>query len=138
VSRRGRADEVLVRRVFEEHGAALVAYASRLVGDRVRGEAVVQEALLAAWRDPSLLEGPVRARLFAVVRDLTGAGLKNDAVALLTAVEALEPEHREVLRELYFQGRDVAEASESLGVPAGQVKARSYHALRRLREAVAG
>lgn len=137
MSRRGRADEVLVRRVFEEHGAALVAYASRLVGDRVRGEAVVQEALLAAWRDPALLDGPARARLFAIVRDRAGFA-DADATALLTAVEALEPEHREVLRVLYFQGRDLAEASESLGVPAGQVKARSYDALRRLREAVAG
>ena len=137
MSRRRRADEVLVRRVFEEHGAALVAYASRLVGDRARGEAVAQEALLAVWRDPALLDGPVRARLFAIVRDRAGCA-DADATALLTAVEALEPEHRDVLRALYFQGRDVAEASESLGVPAGQVKARSYHALRRLREAVAG
>ena len=132
------ADEVLVRRVFEEHGAALLAYASRLTGDRVRGEAVARQALLAAWRDPTILEGPARARLFALVRDLAGALGEPDAMALLGAMASLEPEHRDVLRVLYFQGCDVAEASESLGVPAGQVKARSYHALRRLREAVAG
>ncbi|HEX5201944.1 sigma factor-like helix-turn-helix DNA-binding protein [Paractinoplanes rhizophilus] len=142
MSRRGRADEVLVRRIFEEHGAALLAYASRLTGDRVRGETVARQALLAAWRDPTVLDGPARARLFAIVRDLAGApgvaGASGDAMALLGAMETLEPEHREVLRELYFQGRDVAEAAESLGVPAGQVKARSYHALRRLREVVAG
>ncbi|MFF5291097.1 sigma factor-like helix-turn-helix DNA-binding protein [Paractinoplanes globisporus] len=137
MSRRGRTDEVLVRRVFEEHGAALLAYASRLVGDRARGEAVAQEALLAAWRDPELLEGPARAHLFAIVRAAAGTGPEPD-LALLGAVETLSPEHRDVLRALYFQGRDVAEASESLGVPAGAVKARSYHALRRLREAVAG
>ena len=138
MSRRDRADEVLVRRIFEEHGAALLAYASRLVGDRGRGEVVAQQALLAAWHDPTILDGPARARLFALVRDLAGALGEPDAMALLGAMETLEPEHRDVLRELYFQGRDVAEASESLGVPAGQVKARSYHALRRLREAVAG
>ena len=138
MSRRGRADEVLVRRIFEEHGAALLAYASRLTGDRVRGEAVARQALLAAWRDPTILDGPGRARLFAIVRDLAGALTEPDAMALLGAMETLEPEHRDVLRVLYFQGCDVAEASEALGVPAGQVKARSYHALRRLREAVAG
>ena len=138
MSRRDRADEVLIRRVFEEHGAALLAYASRLVGDRVRGQSVAREALLAAWRDPEMLEEPARARLFAIVRDLVGAGSSPDAMALLGAVETLSPEHRDVLRALYFQGRDLAEASESLGVPAGAVKARSYYALRRLREVVAG
>jgi len=136
VNRLGRADEVLVRRVFEEHGAALLAYASRLVGDRARGQAVAQEALVAAWRDPEVLDGPARTRLFAIVREIAGAGPDPD-IALLGAMETLAPEERDVLRALYFQGRDVAEAAESLGVPAGAVKTRSYHALRRLREAVA-
>ena len=133
-----RADEALVRRVFEDHGAALLAYASRLAGDRVRGEAVAEEVLLRAWLDPAVLEGPARAHLFAIVRDLAGTGPEPDGMALLGAMETLSPEHRDVLNVLYFQGRDVAEASESLGVPAGAVKARSYHALRSLREAVAG
>lgn len=136
--RRDRADEVLVRRVFEEHGAALLAYASRLVGDRVRGEAVAREVLVRAWRDPSVLDGPARAHLFAIARGIAGTAPEPDAMALLTAMEALPPEHQDVLRVLYFQGRDVAEASESLGVPAVAVKERSYQALRRLREAVAG
>jgi RNA polymerase sigma-70 factor (ECF subfamily) len=138
MSRRSSAGEVLVRRVFEEHGAALLAYASRLAGDRVRGEAVAKEALLRAWLDPTVLEGPARARLFAIVRDLAGGGPEPDGMVLLGAMETLSPEHRDVLNVLYFQGRDVAEASESLGVPAGAVKSRSYHALRSLREAVAG
>ena len=133
---RGRADEVLLRRVFEEHGAALLAYASRLAGDRARGQAIAREALVAAWRDPEVLVGPARTRLFALVRELVGAGPATD-IALLGAMETLAPEERDVLRALYFQGRDVAEAAESLGVPAGAVKSRSYHALRRLREAVA-
>jgi len=136
VNRRGRADEVLIRRVFEKHGAALLAYASRLAGDRTRGEAVTREVLVAAWRDPSVLDGPARTRLFAIVREIAGAGPDPD-IALLGAMETLAPEERDVLRALYFQGRDVAEAAESLGVPAGAVKTRSYHALRRLREAVA-
>jgi RNA polymerase sigma-70 factor (ECF subfamily) len=132
------ADEVLVRRIFADHGAAVLAYASRLVGDRVRGEAVAQQVLVRAWQDPSLLVGPARARLFTIVRDIAGIAPQPNAAALLDAVERLEPEQREVLNALYFQGRDVREASESLGVPAGAVKARSYQALRRLREAVAG
>ena len=38
-----------------------------------------------------------------------------------------------MLVELYYRGRTVTEAAESLGVPAGTVKSRSYHALRALR-----
>lgn len=127
-----------MRRVFEEHGAALLAYASRLVGDRARGAQVAQEALVRAWQEPAILEGPARARLFSIVHGIVGAGPEPGAMVLLGAMETLEPEDRDVLNALYFQGRDVAEASESLGVPAGAVKTRSYRALRQLREAVAG
>ena len=143
MSRRGSAaDEVLVRRVFEEHGAALLAYATRLTGDRTRGEAVVQEILLRVWREPEIIaagKGEARARLFTITRDLaagTDRGAAVDSMAVLSAVKALPSEQRDVLEALYFQGRDLAETAAALGVPAGAVKARSYHALRRLRETV--
>ena len=146
--RQSTADEVLIRRVFQEHGAALLAYAIRLMSDRAQGEAVVQEALIRVWRDPEALagdKGAARARLFTLTRSLAAArrrpaadraGAPVDSMAVLSAIHALPPEHRDVLQALYFQGRDVAETAASLGVPAGAVKARSYHALRRLREAV--
>nr|WP_203816230.1 sigma factor-like helix-turn-helix DNA-binding protein [Actinoplanes ferrugineus] len=127
----------MVRRIYAEHGAALLAYACRLTGDRARGEEVVREVLLRARLHPEILGGLVRASLFATVREIAG-GPATGSLQLLGAVETLPPEHREVLHVLYFQGRDVAEASASLGVPAGAVKERSYQALRRLREAVAG
>jgi RNA polymerase sigma-70 factor (ECF subfamily) len=143
VSRRGStADEVLVRRIFQEHGAALVAYATRLTGDRTRAEAVVQEVLMRVWRDPGALavdKGVARASLLTITRDLaagTDRGAAVDSMAVLSAVKALPSEQRDVLEALYFQGRDVAETAASLGVPAGAVKARSYHALRQLRETV--
>jgi RNA polymerase sigma-70 factor (ECF subfamily) len=147
----GTADEVLVRRLFREHGAALMAYATRLLDNRTAAEDVVRECLVRAWRDPSVLtgeKGAVRAYLFIAARDLAAQRRGPDGeqapepgfdeLAVLHAVEALPAEQRDVLHALYFQGRDVSEAAASLGVPAGAVKARSYHALRRLREAVAG
>jgi RNA polymerase sigma-70 factor, ECF subfamily len=144
VSRRQRAtEEVLVRGLFEEHGAALLAYATRLAGDRSPAEDVVRETLIRAARDPGALtggRGAARAFLFTIVRGLTAgkepADAPVDSMTMLTAVESLPPEQREVLHALYFQGRGVAETAASLGVPAGTVKSRSYHALRRLREAV--
>ncbi|SNY30176.1 sigma factor-like helix-turn-helix DNA-binding protein [Paractinoplanes atraurantiacus] len=137
MSRRDRAaGEVLVRRLFTEHGAALLAYASRLLGDHTQGAEVVQEALVrAAFTD-------TRADLFEAVRDLAVARLRTrpqavmpatGSMEMLRAVEALPPEERAVLNALYFQGRNVKEAATTLGMPAETVKTRSYQALRHLR-----
>jgi RNA polymerase sigma-70 factor (ECF subfamily) len=132
--RSGAVGEAFVRRIFTEHGAALMAYASRLAGDRARGEAAVQEVLLRVWREPELIAGPAaRAQLFTLVRGATA-----ESMALLGALEGLPAEQRDVLRALYFQGCDVKEAAATLGLPPGDVKARSYQALTRLRAAVAG
>jgi RNA polymerase sigma-70 factor (ECF subfamily) len=124
--------EVLARQLFEEHGAALLAYATRLSGDPAQAAEAVREALARAVREPGALNagrGAVRAYLFSLIRDDAG-------MTVLTAVDALPPEQREVLHALYFQGRGLAETAASLGVPAGTVKSRSYQALHRLREAV--
>jgi RNA polymerase sigma-70 factor (ECF subfamily) len=134
VSRDATADEVLVRGLFEEHGAALVAYATRLTADRARAEQLVRETLIQAGRDPGALTGgrsAVRAHLFTMARDRV-PGAAPASLAALSALDALPAEQREVLRALYFEGRDVDETARSLGVPAGTVKARSYDALRGL------
>jgi hypothetical protein len=61
--RREAADEALVRRLFDEHGYAMLAYAIRLTGDRGIAEGVFQEALVRAWRNPDgLANGKCWAR----------------------------------------------------------------------------
>jgi RNA polymerase sigma-70 factor (ECF subfamily) len=52
---------------------------------------------------------------------------------VVEALRCLSPDHRAVLIETFFRGRSVAEAAETLGVPPGTVKSRSYYALRSLR-----
>ncbi|MDA8436440.1 MAG: sigma-70 family RNA polymerase sigma factor [Actinomycetales bacterium] len=160
-----RAEERL-RRIYAEHGAALLAFATRACGgDRQRAEDVVQEVLVRAWRHPEVSEGGPqgeRAWLITVARNVAidafraqrarptevgGAAL--DAVAALpgddeldraveawtvaAALDALPPHHRDVLVETFFRGRSVAEAAQVLGIPAGTVKSRAFHALRSLR-----
>lgn len=49
------------------------------------------------------------------------------------ALERLTPEHRAVVRALYYQGHTVAEAAGLLQIPPGTVKSRSYYAIRALR-----
>ena len=52
------------------------------------------------------------------------------------AMESLSAEHRAVVLETYYRGSTVAQASATLGIPAGTVKSRSYYALRALRLAL--
>ena len=160
----GPAD--LVRRLHDEHAAALWGFCLRLTGqDRGRAEDVVQETLLRAWRHGEVLDRSdraVRAWLFTVARNIvidewrtrrsqteypvaqvpeTASGEDRTDEALMAwlvaeAVTKLSPEHRAVLVECYYRGASVAEAASRLGVPAGTVKSRTHYALRALRLAL--
>ncbi|MET9514643.1 sigma-70 family RNA polymerase sigma factor [Streptomyces sp. NPDC002994] len=137
-------------------------------GDSQRAEDLLQETLVRAWQHPEALASDhdsMRPWLFTVGRrlaiDATRArrarphevgddvleqsALPDDhversvtALDVREAVRALRGEHREVLTQVYFRGRSVAEASEVLGIPAGTVKSRTYYALRALRKVLPG
>ncbi len=161
--RRETADEELVRTLFNEHGKAMLAYATRLTGDRASAEDVVQEALVRAWRhldDLSNGKGSVRGWLLTVVRNIVTDRVRArtarppevaetettvpverdhadevvDTMVVLQALHRLSPEHRVVLEQIYLEGRSVAEAADVLGIPPGTVKSRSHYGLRALRE----
>ena len=132
-------------------------------GDRQRAEDVVQETLLRAWRHPESLDparGPLRVWLATVARNIVVDGERarrarppevgDEALAVLPAAEddldramlswevmevlaELAPHHRQVLVEVYYRGRSVAEVAELLNVPQGTVKSRTYYALRQLK-----
>lgn len=160
---RDEAAEALVHAVHHEHGRALLAYATRLLGDRVAAEDVVQETLLRAWRNPQVLtngKGSTRGWLLTVARNIVTDRLRARSarpqevaenpdrppvqrdhaeavvasMTVLRALEALSEDHRGVLDQIYFQGRSLGEAATVLGIPTGTVKSRSYYALRALRE----
>ncbi|WP_440899420.1 sigma-70 family RNA polymerase sigma factor [Actinosynnema sp.] len=161
------ADEALIRTLYEEHGRALLAYATRLTGDRAAAEDVVQETLVRAWRHPEALvngKGSVRGWWLTVARNISTDRVRAraarpqevaespgaaavardhaeavvDSVVVLEALHQLSSDHRDVLLEIYFRGRSVTEAAEALGVPPGTVKSRSHYALRALRETFTG
>lgn len=72
------------------------------------------------------------------------AGSSDTMDRLLTAyvvrrgLDALSPEHRSVLVQLYVQQQTVSEAATVLRVPVGTVKSRAYYALRALRRSLDG
>ena len=160
-------DEALIRSLYDEHGRALLAYATRLTGDRAAAEDVVQETLVRAWRHADDLveaKGSVRGWLLTVARNLVTDRARAkaarptevaespstppvqrdhseavvDTMVVLDALDQVSPEHRDVLVEIYYRGRSVAEAATVLGVPPGTVKSRSYYALRALRGVLGG
>jgi RNA polymerase sigma-70 factor (ECF subfamily) len=148
--RQSAADEALVRSVFEEHGRALWAYATRLLGDRQAADDVVRETLVRAWRDPRALAGgkwSARGWLLTVARGIAtgrtparaalppGPGT-GSAVRVMEALDRLTKEHRDILVEVFYKGSSVAEAATTLGIPAETVRSRSYYALRALRQGV--
>ncbi len=145
----------------------MLAYATRLTGDRAAAEDVLQETLLRAWRHADNLrndsKGSVRGWLLTVARNIITDRARARAVrpqevgepidvpaverdhaeqvvnemAVLGAMDKLSAEHREVLVEMYYRGRTVAEAAQVLRIPPGTVKSRSYHAMRALRAVLA-
>jgi RNA polymerase sigma-70 factor (ECF subfamily) len=158
-------DDSLIRALYTEHGRTLLAYATRLTGDRAAAEDVVQETWVRAWRHPEVLvneKGSVRGWLFTVVRNLVTDRARAraarpvevaqepteppperdhaesvvDSVVVLAALDRLSGLHRDVLVELYFRDRSVTEAAQVLGVPTGTVKSRSHNALRALAGAI--
>ncbi|MFI5806229.1 sigma-70 family RNA polymerase sigma factor [Streptomyces sp. NPDC051561] len=137
-------------------------------GDRQRAEDLVQETLVRAWQHPEALDSDhdsMRPWLFTVGRRLAidarrarkarpsevGAEVLAQSATpedlaersateldVRQALRALRSEHREVLVQVYFRGRSVAEASTALGIPEGTVKSRTYYALRALRGVLPG
>jgi RNA polymerase sigma-70 factor (ECF subfamily) len=155
----------LLRVLHDEHAHVLWAYVVRLTGgDRARAQDVVQETLLRAWRNPSVLDqsgGSARGWLFTVARrividewrtarsrselvtghvpELSVPDLSEQAVdrqLVAAALRTLSDEHRAVVVECYYRGSSVAEAAATLGIPAGTVKSRTHYALRALRLAL--
>ena len=156
------SDEALVRTLYQEHGRSLLAYATRLTGDRAAAEDVVQETLIRAWKHSAAMvneKGSVRGWLLTVARNIitdrvrakaarptevaespTTPPIEHDhaegvvnTMTVLSALDRVSPEHKEILVELYYRGRTVTEAAQALGLPPGTVKSRSYYALRAMR-----
>lgn len=63
---------------------------------------------------------------------------QEQALDLRRAVAALPPDQRAGMALFYIEGFSVAEIAEALGIPAGTVKTRLFHARRALRRYLEG
>jgi RNA polymerase sigma-70 factor, ECF subfamily len=153
--------------LYAEHGPALLRLATALTGgDRGRAEDLVQETMLRAWTHRANLDiqhRSPRAWLITVVQRLavdahrarrarpaevelnehlalTGgqqADASIDEIDIRAAIAALPGPQRQVLAEVYYRDRSVAEAARILQIPPGTVKSRTFDALRALRRTLA-
>jgi RNA polymerase sigma-70 factor (ECF subfamily) len=138
----------VMRMLYNQHGAALLRYASRLTSNATRAEDVVQETLLRASKHQGVLDGSersMRAWLFTVARDISsnGSGVPEagsdelDAALNRTLVAdafaRLPAEHRAVVRRAYYHGWTTAQISADLRIAEATVTSRLHFALRTLR-----
>jgi RNA polymerase sigma-70 factor (ECF subfamily) len=162
----GDGPDLFLRDLYQEHGQAVLRYATRLLGgDRHRAEDVLQEAALRAWRYADLLGGDVhgiRPWLWTTVRNLAIDHLRaqkrrpaevgpvdefhatvSDGVdnlllgqVILSALDSLNEQQREVIHLLHFAQLSIQQVSARLNIPPGTVKSRSHYALRALKRAM--
>jgi len=155
------ADEAGLRDAFLAHGGELLGFARRSLFSLSSAEDAVQETFTRAWRsrsrfDPTL--GSLRTWLFSIERRvIIDIGVRQARVqtvpieqgeepvaedhlekAMLgwqmeSALARLDPEHRMVITELYFNGRTGREVAELFALPEGTVRSRAFYALRMLR-----
>ena len=146
------------------HSLVLRRFALKLtLGNHYRADEVIQETLLRAWRHPEVVDGhaqTIRPWLFTVARNVAtdlwrtqsrhedliesrpqdrptavnGIDQAMTAMEVRAALAQLTPEHRQVIIEIYYLGRSVAEAAQLLNIPEGTVKSRTYYCLRQLKQ----
>jgi RNA polymerase sigma-70 factor (ECF subfamily) len=155
--------DVAMRELYHRYEGRLYGLGTKLLGDPSLAEELVQETFVRIWRkadqyDPSV--GTVATFLFAIARHIAidlwrrpssrpfqpeaedepapGDAVERALVGLAVrdALEALTPDHRQVLELSYRRDLNQRAIADQLGVPLGTVKTRTFHALRALKRAL--
>lgn len=164
VERAMRGDQDAFARLAAANVDRCYALAYRILRDPHRAEDAAQQALIGAWRDLPTLREPERfaawlhrlvvhacysearrdRRWTAHVRLISPDGVHvADTAASVVARDELErgfrrlsPEQRAVVVLHHYLGYPLTEIATTLGIPAGTVRSRLYHATRQLRAAI--
>lgn len=158
--------EVRFRRLYEEHGRDLMAYALRRAQDPEDAADVVAETFLVTWRrGPEVPHGAAaRLWMFGVARrilsnqqrgerrraklaerlrgDLAaefekGPEEESGSLRVHAALERLEPDDRELLTLIAWEDLTPAQAARVLGISAVAARSRLLRARRRFRAELA-
>jgi RNA polymerase sigma-70 factor (ECF subfamily) len=156
-------EEERLAALWREHMAPLVLYALRRCTTRADAFDVVSEVYLVAWRRIRDVPPGAEARpwLFGVARNVVknverserrrsrlserlmrdvdvvvpdDTERSDDAMRLHAAINALDPDERELLMLVSFDGLAVADAAVALGIPAGTARVRLHRTRAALRK----
>lgn len=152
--------------LYRRYASRLYGMGLRLLGDPGLAEELVQESFVRVWRCASQFDperGSVAAFVAALARRIavdlwrrpssrrvvpddagTCAGRSPldqvevvlEALVVQDAMDALSPDHRQVLVLSYAGDLTRAEIARRLNLPVGTVKTRAYYALRALKLAL--
>jgi len=152
-----------LRALYRNYSGELFGFALNAIGERGAAEELVQEVFTRVWRhaeryDPD--RASVRTWLYQIARHAIidarrrasvrpGLPLHEPAPGLepvgesleqamlgwqvVTALDRLSPEHRQMIRLAHLQGLTMREIAERCDLPVGTVKSRTWYALRALR-----
>jgi RNA polymerase sigma-70 factor (ECF subfamily) len=150
-----------LRAMFDEHAAALLAFAEHFTTHESAQDAV-QETFLRAWRNLARLRADpreLRPWLTVVLRRVLIDAHRADRLRAITvaedavfdhavddgydrllerwrldhALDGLSPSHRQVLVEIYYRDTPGDQLAVDLGIAPGTVRSRQHYALRALR-----
>ena len=165
VERAQRGDRDAYEALARAASRRLYLIAHRIVRDTDRADDVVQQALVAIWRELPNLRDPGRFDAWTyrmVVREclaetrrtrrlgVTVAPLRDDQAAvgqdriahvamrdeLDRAFRQLSAEHRAVIVLHHYVGLTLGEIAEVMGIPYGTVGSRLHHATRAMRASI--
>jgi RNA polymerase sigma-70 factor (ECF subfamily) len=154
-------DDQLLTILYSAHADPVRRFVGGHVADAQARDDIVQETFVRAWRNIDRIDvenGNPRSFLFTTAHNLmvdqwrsqsrhrevlvdtemtvptTDAVNKSlERILIGESLRRLSPDHREVIKALYFDDLTVAEAADRLNVALGTVKSRSYYAVRALR-----
>lgn len=163
LSRIAAGETEALRSLYRSHGSRLYAYALRISGNPAAAEDILQDSLLAVWKNAGRYrgEGRVIAWLFGIVHhkalnarhgrrmialdqkagEIASAVpppdetvIRNERNGLIRAgLDRLSEKHRLVLDLVFFQGLSLAETAAVCDCPVGTIKSRLNQAKSDLR-----
>ncbi len=152
----GQADRAAFRELYDRHADRVYRFALSIVRNGHLAEEVLQETMLAVWKQAERFRGSSKATTWMLGiarnqahgllrREKKGERLPDDPtcdpdpaetaeidVRVQQALQTLSSEHQEALHLVFYEEMSLADAAAVLGVPEGTVKSRLFYARKAL------
>jgi RNA polymerase sigma-70 factor (ECF subfamily) len=151
-------DSTAFQQLYDLFADRVYRYAFTILHNKHLAEDVAQETMIAVWKGADRFAGrsQVSTWIFGIARNQAFTLLRKETRAekkdmpepvqadpaphilqherVLTALNALSDDHREVVYLTFYEGLSYGEIAGVLGIPSGTVKSRMFHAKRKLAE----